>query len=113
MSDWIPGNVDLFVAQQICQIRKKRQITTQKMARHLNISEKSLKQIEQALCPLSAGLLFQIISVLSCDLQDIFPDILTFQDPIKVQQKKIADFCAFADELIHNYLMHSPDDIGS
>ena len=110
MSDWLPDNIDLCVARQICQIRKKRKMTLSKMARYLNISEKSLKQIEQALCPLSAGLLFQIVSVLGCDFRDLFPDPMSFQDPIKVRHKKITDFCAFANELIHNYLVHGPDD---
>ena len=112
MSDWIPNNVDLFVARQIRQIRKKDKITISNMARYLNISEKKLKQIEQAISPLSVGLLFQIVSVLGCDFQDLFPELVTFQDSIQVRHKKITDFCTFAEELIHNYLVHGSDESG-
>ena len=112
MSDWIPNNVDLFVARKIRQIRKERRMSALKMAQHLCISLNKLKQIELALCPLSAGLISQITHTLNCDLQDLFPPRFIRSDPIKEINRKISDFRSFSEELIHAYLMNAPDDGG-
>ena len=109
MPNWIPDNVDLFVARKIRQIRKERKMSLSNMAKHLNTSGKKLKQIEQALCPLSAGLLSQMAHIFECDLQDLFPPRFIRPDPIKEINRKISDFRSFSEELIHTYLINAPD----
>ncbi|MDY6408182.1 MAG: helix-turn-helix transcriptional regulator [Pseudomonadota bacterium] len=112
MPNWIPDNVDLFVARKIRQLRKEQKISVSKMARYLNIPPQKLKQSEQALCPLSAGLLSQIAYALGCDLQDLFPPRFIRSDPIKEMSRKISDFRSFSEELIRAYLIGAPDDNG-
>ncbi|MDY6407681.1 MAG: helix-turn-helix transcriptional regulator, partial [Pseudomonadota bacterium] len=91
MPDTLPDNINMYVAQKIRELRKQKKINLQKMACYLNISVRSLKQIEKRLTPLFAGLLYKAALVLGVDVGALFPKLPIFQTPNQIRQKKIDD----------------------
>ena len=68
-------NLNLIIAKNICEYRKKCELTQSELANLLNFSDKSVSKWERGLCCPDISLLPLLASLFSKSIDELFSDV--------------------------------------